>query len=241
MVENYKIRERARDTLEHRLFGNVWIMLILATLVYSLIVGFPDTVASYFPKVSIALTASLGVIFFVASVLLTGPMNYGLDRMFIKTAKGNKKIDFADLFSGFNEDFGNAVLLGLMKTVFVFLWSLLLVIPGIVKSYAYSMASYIQQESEDKNWRSCLDRSSDMMNGYKGKLFLLDLSFIGWYIVGALCLGIGLLWVGVYHSMARAHFYEELKAARGEGEVAKDNEASAEPVFEEEKTSEEEE
>ena len=213
MIENRDIRAKARDTLEHRLFGNVWIMLILASVIYGAIVGIPGTIGGLLPgKVKFA----IGWIFSIASIVIAGPMAYGLSRLEVKVARGDKKIDFKDLFLGFKEDFTNTILLGFLRDLFIFLWTLLLIVPGIIKAYAYSMAFYIQQDNSDKDWRRCLDLSSEMMRGYKGKLFLLDLSFIGWYIVGLLCLGVGTLWVAAYHSMARAHFYDELKAARSD-------------------------
>ena len=191
MIEIKKVKAKARETLEHNLFGNIWIMLLLVSLICSVVGNIP----------------------FVGFILI-GVVQYALARMYIKAARGNKVVDFEDLICGAKEDLTQTILLGVLRTVFVFLWSLLLIVPGIIKSYAYSMASYIQQDSEDKDWRSCLDRSIEMMKGYKWKLFVLDLSFIGWYIVGFLCLGVGVLWVSVYHEMARAHFYEELKALK---------------------------
>ena len=236
MIENPMLRARARDTLEHRLFGNVWITLLVASLIYSIIVSIPSSIGTALPGYS---KYYIGWIFSIGTIVLSGPMGYGITRMFVKTARGDKKIDYMDLFIGFKEDFQNTLLLGLLRGIFVFLWSLLLIVPGVIKAYAYSMSSYIQQDSEDKEWRKCLDLSSEMMYGYKWKLFLLDLSFIGWYIVGLLCLGVGVLWVNVYHSMAKAHFYEELKEVRKDlfpqTEIADNAEDSA-PVFEEEKT-----
>ena len=73
------------------------------------------------------------------------------------------------------------------------------------------MSAFIQQDAADKDWKTCIDKSREMMKGYKMSLFLLDLSFIGWYIVGILCFGIGVLFVQPYHMQARAEFYEELK------------------------------
>ena len=73
------------------------------------------------------------------------------------------------------------------------------------------MAPFIQQDSEDKGWKSCMDRSTELMRGRKADLFMLDLGFIGWYILGALCLGIGIFFVVPYHLTARANFYESIK------------------------------
>lgn len=191
MISIKEIKKKARVSLEDNLFGNVWLLLIVVSLIC---------------------TAALSIPF--VSLILGGAAAYASARIYVKVVRGNKKIDLNDLLCGVNEDFTATILLGVLRTLFIFLWSLLLIVPGIVKSYAYSMSSYIQQDSDDKDWSSCLDRSSEMMKGYKWKLFVLDLSFIGWYIVGFICFGIGTLWVSVYHAMARAHFYEELKALK---------------------------
>ena len=141
-------------------------------------------------------------------------MTFGITGIYLRTAQNKNKdgkINFSDLFLGFKNNFAESAVLYFMRNLFIFLWALLFIIPGIIKAYAYSMAFYIQQENKDKNWRTCLDESAALTDGYKGKLFLLDLSFIGWYIVGFLCLFVGVLWVSAYHNMARAEFYEELK------------------------------
>lgn len=231
-MEISDIRTRARASLNRDLFCNTWLGLIVVELVAAVIVGVPNSISAALARISPAMGASLGAIISIASILVAGPIAYGVARVYLNVARGNKKVDLSELFCGFKEAFVESVVLSLLRGIFVFLWSLLFVIPGIVKSYAYSMSSYIQQESEDKTWRTCLDKSIEMMDGYKVKLFLLDLSFIGWYILGALCLGIGLLWVSVYHSEARAHFYEELKRIRAEedAELSADP-ASEEPVF----------
>lgn len=75
------------------------------------------------------------------------------------------------------------------------------------------MTYYIALDNPELGANECIERSMKMMKGHKGKLFLLDLSFIGWILLALLTLGIGLLWVNPYMKTARSHFYEELKAA----------------------------
>ena len=72
------------------------------------------------------------------------------------------------------------------------------------------MSYYISLDRPDLSANDCITESRRMMDGNKWRLFCLDLSFIGWYIVGSLCFGVGILWVDAYHSMARANFYEDL-------------------------------
>lgn len=116
----------------------------------------------------------------------------------------------ATIFSGF-ENFGSNASLGLFKLLFCLLWSLLFIIPGIVKACGYSMAWFIKQDDSSKSWSLCLEESQQMMHGYKWQYFCLCLSFIGWYVLGILCLGIGVVFVEPYRIQAAANFYLMLK------------------------------
>ncbi len=196
MSTNKELRAKARADLGGGIFQTMWLLTLVVLLVYSIIVS----AASYV---------------IIGAILVGGPLEYGVSRILVSTARGKGEVNFGDLFIGFQEDFGNTVILGFLKNLFILLWSLLLIIPGIVKSYSYAMATYIQQDAGDKNWKTCIDQSRAMMDGKKWKLFCLDLSFIGWYIVGFLCLGIGIFFVMPYHEQARAEFYENLKGENG--------------------------
>ncbi len=205
MVENSILKQNARNQLGGNIFANTWLMCLVVCLVNSAIINFA------------------GSFFGIGTLIVIGPMTYGLTRITTGIVCGKNKIDMADLFKGFSEDITNTIILGLITTLYTFLWGLLLVVPGIVKSYSYSMASYIQQDQPNKEWKYCLDESIRMMDGYKWKLFCLDISFIGWYIVGALCLGVGVLFVEPYHETARANFYLALKAAVNPNPAANQN------------------
>lgn len=147
----------------------------------------------------------------VASILISGPISYGVSAMFLKQTRTGEKMDIVDIFNGFKEDFSNTFLIGLMTFLFTALWLLLFVIPGFVKSYSYSMAMYIKADHPEYDWRQCINESQRMMNGHKGELFVLDLSFLGWMIVGAMCLGIGTVWVSAYMEASHSQFYENLR------------------------------
>ena len=220
MIDIKNVKSRARDTLEHRLFGYLWFTLVVCCFAFGVMVGIPSAISSVVTRFSFAVGTLIGFPLFLVSIVITGPLTYGFSRIFHKAALGEKKIDMRDLFCGFREELGESFLLGLIRSIYIFLWSLLLIVPGIIKSYSYSMAFFIQQEAKDKTWRTCLDESKMLTDGYKGKLFLMDLSFIGWYLLGLLCLGVGVLWVEVYHTEARAHFYEDLKRIKREGETS---------------------
>lgn len=195
-MTNSEIRATARARLGGKIFGSTWLMSVLVILIYSMI----TSVIGAIPAVGS-----------IAVLLLSGPLSIGLAIIFISLARGNDEIEIGDLFSGFKNNFGDNLLLGLIQSIFIFLWSLLFIIPGIVKTYSYSMSYYIKNDHPEYTWKQCIDESRRIMKGNKGKLFLLDLSFIGWIIVGALALGIGTLWVNSYMYAARAVFYETIK------------------------------
>ena len=122
---------------------------------------------------------------------------------------------FEDLFSGF-DIFGNAFVLNLLITLKVIAWSLLFVIPGIVAAYRYSMATYIMAENPGMQATEAIERSKALMDGRKGDLFCLDLSFIGWALLATLTAGIGYLWLTPYMTVSRAAFYRSLPRSMGD-------------------------
>jgi uncharacterized membrane protein len=100
--------------------------------------------------------------------------------------------------------------------LFTFLWSLLFVIPGIVKTYAYSMSMYILAENKGKPALECINESKAMTNGHKMDLFVLNLSFIGWMMLVALTFGIAGIWVLPYMNATMANAYQSLKPVQAE-------------------------
>jgi uncharacterized membrane protein len=149
----------------------------------------------------------------LVSILLTGPFTYGLGKTFLDLVMGGEKVKIESVFSGFRK-YGENVLLGFMMGLFTALWSLLFIIPGIVKAFAYSMSFYVKVEHPDYGWRECMKESERLMKGYKFSYFVLQLSFIGWYIVGMLTFGIGMLWVLPYQECTNANFYAWLSAQK---------------------------
>jgi len=114
--------------------------------------------------------------------------------------------DYADLFSRFKY-FWKAVGLRLYIDLLVFLWTLLFIIPGIIAAYRYSMATYIMAENPDIGIVEAVNMSKELMNGHKADLFVLELSFFGWCLLGLMTCGILLLWVTPYQNLAEADFY----------------------------------
>lgn len=147
----------------------------------------------------------------IALIVVTGPLTLGVAKTDLKLVRGGGDVEIANAFEGFN-NFVNAFVLGLLRTIFIFLWSLLLIVPGIIKAYSYSMSFYILADNPQMDGSSALKLSMELMHGRKWKLFCLDISFIGWFLLCILTFGILLFWVTPYHDVARAHFYQEILA-----------------------------
>jgi uncharacterized membrane protein len=99
----------------------------------------------------------------------------------------------------------------LLMAIYTSLWSLLLYIPGIVKSISYSQTAYVLRDNPGLSYNAAIERSMDMMYGYKMRYFKLLLSFIGWILLAALTCGIAIFWVYPYMQAANANFYEYVK------------------------------
>lgn len=150
-------------------------------------------------------------IMFVVYILVGAPLQVGYAH-FCRCIYNNWSTSVGDMFKRTFSDYGRHLGGMLWRDLFIWLWSLLFVIPGIVKSYAYFAAPYILAEFPAVRATDAIKISMRMTNGYKGELFVLDLSFIGWHLLSALTLGLlGLLYVNPYYYTSRAGFYEELK------------------------------
>ncbi len=97
------------------------------------------------------------------------------------------------------------------RHLFTFLWMLLFIIPGTVKAYAYSMTPYILADNPNVEYGRALKLSIEMTNGHKADIFVLQLSFTGWYLLGIICCGIGVLFVNPYYEAAMAEMYDKLR------------------------------
>lgn len=142
---------------------------------------------------------------------------FGIAAFYLSVVRAGD-IQFTTLFSSSFEGFAKKLGTMWLQILYIFLWSLLLWIPGIVKSYSYAMTEYILLDNPELTANEAITKSREMMNGYKWKLFVLDLSFIGWRILCMIpLLGtvLNLLYVNPYYTATRAQFYEELKAIKG--------------------------
>lgn len=157
-----------------------WIIGFVVILIYSAIIGLLTTV-----------TAGIGVLLFstIAQIAL---YNVFINAMY----KNEYKIE--NMTVGLKDGLTNRITLSCLKTLHIFLWSLLFVIPGIVKKYSYYLADLISRDNPDMSASDCLKESERLMEGHKWEMCVFELSFFGWYILTALTFGILIIWVSPY-------------------------------------------
>ena len=155
---------------------------------------------------------TLGILIFaVIYFILGGIIEIGYTR-FNLNLMDRRKASFGDLFSGFSI-WNTAIAVRFLQTLYVVLWSLLLVIPGIIATYSYAMTDYILAEHPELTASEAIRQSKEMMSGRRWRLFCLHLSFIGWGLLCILTLGIGTLWLVPYMHASEAAFYREISGA----------------------------
>lgn len=201
---NSEITTAARASLNGK-----WALAVATFFVYSLIIGglsngvnishvFSDFFFGFFVGLSLVM------------LIIGGPLTLGIVTFSLNIVR-NTEARFEQLFEGFG-NFGKAVAAYLLMLVFVLLWSLLLIIPGIIAAISYSQTFFILADNKDMDAMDVLDKSKEMMYGYKWKYFCLCLRFFGWMLLCILTLGIGFLWLTPYMYISFTHFYEEIKA-----------------------------
>ncbi len=199
-------RAEARQVLK----GN-WFSSAVFVLLYLVIAGIASSVVSSFAGSNTTASSTTSVL----GTLLVLPIGYGLLFGFLGQGRG-REMQVGDLFGHFNLRVYSTLIL---KGIYTFLWFLLLIIPGIVKSYSYAMTEFLMMDNPELKNNEAIEKSMEMMQGNKWRLFLLDLTFIGWFILGIFTFCIGWLWVYAYLYQTRVMFYETLKA-EAEEEIA---------------------
>lgn len=143
------------------------------------------------------------------SLIIGGPMQFGAC-FFALNVASKKDIEIGQIFEGFNKRFGESLVAYLLMSIFIFLWSMLFFIPGIIASFAYSQTFFILASDSEISGSDALKKSKQIMKGNKFKYFCLNLRFTGWLILAMMTFGIGLLWLSPYMTVSRAKFYNDI-------------------------------
>ena len=189
-----ELKQKAKEQIK----GKIGILFLI-----TLIIGAISSVAS------VLLSFIPGVGSLVASIIITPAFSLSLVRVYLMVIR-YQNVKAGDAFCGF-DDFWSAFKVTFLVGLFTFLWSLLFVIPGIIKSISYSMSMYILADNPGKSALECIDESKKMTEGHKAELFVLSLSFLGWIYLGVFTLGIAYIWALPYMSATFANAYESLK------------------------------
>lgn len=155
--------------------------------------------------------AIIAAIYAIFTFVFGASVQLGQNNYFINLQVNPQQAQISNLFERM-DIFLQALWLRVVMYFFIFAWTLLLFVPGIIAAYRYSMAPYIMAQNPGIGALEAINISKQMMNGNKGRLFCLDMSFIGWFLLGSVTFGIALLFVYPYTQAARASFYLNLNA-----------------------------
>lgn len=169
-----------------------------------------DIVAVAFTVIVVLIVAAIVLAIGIAlDVLLLNPVQVGINRFMVKSLDDTARI--AEVGYTFDHNYKNGVKVMFFKDLYVVLWSLLFIVPGIYKAYQYRMVPYILGENPDMTYQEVLQRSKDMMDGQKWDAFVLDLSFILWHMLGGITYGLAeIFYVAPYVNLTDAALYSRL-------------------------------
>lgn len=228
-LDNKVIKSNARDFIRGRLWM-FWSVLLVVGIIESLANSLPqwifgdrlsnlsDIIAGNPDNIPKEISSSVFGWYYVLNVLITIvliPLNIGVAQNVLAWSRGEDVNKWKVLFGGFNSAklFFKQVGVVVLNTILCALWAILLVVPGIIKGLAYSMYPYVLRDEPDLSVWQTLKKSEAIMKGYKGKLFLMYLSFVGWFILGAFTFGILYIWLTPYVMTSTVKFYDDVRRA----------------------------
>lgn len=230
-MDRAQLKERAKFALKN----NYW-KIVLVTLIVFLIGGgsttfgikveYDDLQAAFamlMPSIGMLGLVSIALIGFViaasvigilVSVFIFAPLEVGTKRFFVNSL--SHPAETSEVSFGFERNYKNVVKILFFRNLYVFGWSLLFIIPGIIKGYEYYMVPYLLAENPDLTKEEVFELSKQMMTGKKCEAFVLELSFLGWDILSSFTWGIlGIFFVEPYRNLTKAAFYEEISMIHG--------------------------
>lgn len=221
IASRQELKARAKESLKGK-----WGEGVLTTLIYTLIpsgIAFVSTFVIIFLLTVVLLSQGLGeetvtgltngvsnVISIIIGIFIA-PLTVGFVGFYLKLAR-NQETKLTELFEGYKKSFGNSIGAYILSMLYIFLWSLLFVIPGLMKSYSYSMMYFIIADEPDILASKALEKSKEMMQGHRWELFVLHLSFLGWTLLAGCTCYIGMLWLTPYMQTTMSNFYMNVKA-----------------------------
>lgn len=214
MRKNQDYKNAALAALKGNWAPSLVATIVLVAIMYVIMVPY---VTAYVLNIenlnpdTLALIGGCSMFMYLGLIFLFFPLDVGYTNAFNALyVEGDDRITGNTFRDSFGQYLKNVWAMFLM-VLFVSLWSMLLLIPGIVKAYSYAMLPYILKDNPELSAMDAIRLSSKMMKGHKFDLFYLQLSFIGWAILAVLTGGIGLLWLQPYMMTTQASFYQDIK------------------------------
>ena len=202
-MNRIELKNRAKESLKGK-YGEA-IKLLLITFAISFATGFVIGFLNLDEDIAELISS-------IVSLAVAGLLGFGTVSFFLKISR-NETVTYKELFSKTNMCF-SYLAISLLVGLFTALWSLLLVIPGIIAAINYSLVYFVKLDNPELGALEVLRKSKEMMNGHKWDFFVLILSFLGWAILGIFTLGILYLWLVPYMQVTYANFYNSLKEAK---------------------------
>ena len=205
MLTRAELKAKAKESLSGK-----WGDAIVTNVVF-LIISLAISVSclKLFPGENSDIYMNTNLIGSLVELVLTGLFAFGYMSYFLKLSR-NEDVEVNELWSKTGM-IGTFIVAAILISLFTTLWSLLFIIPGIIATYSYSMTLYILLDNPDMKVMDAIKESKEMMKGHKMDLFILQLSFIGWMLLGALLIFIPYLWLIPYMNITMCNFYNNLK------------------------------
>lgn len=204
MINRAELKQQAKSLIKGKIGSLFVVMLVYIVICFAIMI-----IPSFMTVSESSLVALLGNILSIVASLAVMPIAMGYYLVYLDVAKG-QEVAVRRLFDGFNY-FVKVVILTILVGVFTCLWSLLFIVPGIIKSFSYSQAFFILAENPDMRPIDAITESRRMMDGHKWEYFVLSLSFILWILLCYVTCCIAMIYVMPYMTTTLVLFYLKLK------------------------------
>ena len=202
-MERAELKSKAKLSLKGN-YGSAIIVMLLTGIISAV----PALIGVALQKSSDEVKLAGGLAMMLISILVSSFLTIGATSFYLKLSR-NQKVSYGELFSKTGLWLTCFVAM-LMMSIFTSLWSLLLIIPGIIASYAYRQTLYVIADNPKIGGLEAITRSKELMKGHKMDLFVLDLSFFGWAILAGFTFGLLYFWLIPYMNVTYANFYNSL-------------------------------
>lgn len=203
MKHNVQIRQETREILRGK-----WLAGVAITLIFGILM----LLTGAFSVFTLNDEVIFSLLTILTAIVIGYPLQLGFTMVWLKVARHNSHPEVKDLFGAFNRRYHRSAMgTLLLMQIYTLLWSLLLVIPGIIKSIEYAMTPFIIADEPELGCNEAIEKSMAMMQGHRWQLFKMYLGMIGWMILGVFTCYIAWLWIIPYYQTAYAKFYLALK------------------------------